>query len=164
MAQVKKSKKPEKSEKPVKAEKKQKEEIKVKVSSKTAKIFGELFGLAIGLFIIIKIIPLLPFVTDMYRVWLPIGIWTTIVGSVLKIFKHAGELNITKRLFEIANILVSLYSTLMLIKIFPFDFNRIGYGSVNDVFRFALNIAILAMMIGLAVNFLRILIPEKHKS
>lgn len=131
--------------------------------SKPVKIFGELIGYAIFLLFLFVIFPILPFVTDDYSLWLPIAFWATTIGTFLKILKHATKSNTLARLFEIGNLLASLYSTYWLLVIFPVDFAEVGYGQIDFFFQILIYVVLAAIVLGIFVNFIRIFIPEKKK-
>jgi hypothetical protein len=147
-----------------KIEKAVKEKVsKTGTSAKSAKIFGEVFGYIIFLIFAFVIFPKLPFITDDYGKWLPIGFKLTSIGTFLKLVKHATDYNIAKRVLEIGNLLTSIYSTYWLVVIYPFNFAKVGWGQIDTIFPFALQIAIFAMILAIFVNFIRVFIPENTK-
>jgi len=95
--------------------------------------------------------------------YLPIAFWTTTLGTLFKVFKHASPVNAAKRIFEIGEHVTSLYSICWFIVIFPFDFARVGYGQLNFYIRNAMYFVILALAIAILVNFIRIFFPERKK-
>lgn len=114
-------------------------------------VFGELLGLAISLIINIYLLPNLPFITDSYTLWLPVGIATSVISSVFDIAKYCMH----KRYYPILKALATIpdvISVYVLVKIFPFDFSMLGYGELNGIIRFALGISIVGMMIAVIVN------------
>jgi hypothetical protein len=132
--------------------------------SLSLKIFGELVGLAISLFMLFVVFPKLPFITEKYYLWRPIALWTTIAGSFLKILKHAANFNVLARLSEMIELSLALYSTYMLIRIFPLDFANIGYPAFNIYFPYLMYVAIFGMSMAIIVNFFRIFFPEKSNN
>jgi hypothetical protein len=124
---------------------------------KTAKIIGEIVGFALFLFFLYVVLPDTSFVTNDYSTWTPIALWTTTLGTFLKIIKHAIDIDFLKRTLDIGSLILSAYSTYMLLVIYPLDFSRVGLSQLNQIFPFALNLAILAICIGIFVNIFKIL-------
>ena len=134
-----------------------------KSDKRSAKVFGELIGLVIGLVLIIYVAPRFSFITDEYSLWMRIGVYATVISAAFKILKHITTTKPLKHIFEIANLLVSTYSTYALVSIYPFDFARVGYASFDSWFRLALQIAVVAMVFAVAINFVQIFFPPKAK-
>jgi len=146
--------------------KKEEEIIKDKIIKRSAagtKIFAETLGMVISLAVMIYLLPKLPFISENYRLWLPVGIYTEIIGYIFKVIKHSVHLNATKRFFEILNLIVSVYGIYYLIKIYPFDFGRVGFSETNGFVRFALIVAVFALLFAVLVNFFRIFLPGNKK-
>lgn len=130
-------------------------------NSSSLKIFGELVGYGIFLLFLFYIFPRLSFVTESYSFYLSIAFWATTVGTIFKIFKHGTNLNPMARSFAIGEHLATLYSTYMLTVIYPLDFARAGYPQLNSLFYYFLYFIILAIILGIFANFIRIFVPEK---
>lgn len=122
---------------------------------KTAKIFGELLGFAIGVAVLLFLMPRFSFVTESYALWLPIAIGATLISTGAKVFKVLAGQKAIKHLFEVGHLLPSIYSTYWLATIFPFDFTVIGYPFLETTLTFALLFALLVMGIATVVNVIQ---------
>lgn len=125
-----------------------------------AKVVGEIVAYLFSLAIIFYLLPKLSFITEDYSIWLPIAFWATTLSQLAKILKHLSPTNASKKLFEMLNLLPAIYSTYMFMQIYPLSF---ASDNVNQIVRIILPLLILAMVIGVIVNFIQIFIPEKKK-
>lgn len=130
-------------------------------STPFASIVGELLGLGISIAVLVWLIPHLTITTPAYQLWLPIGLISTIISSVVKIIaKIIGGRIIFAA--EIITLIVGMYSTYMLLHIFPVDFNRIGLNGLNDLFAFSLYIALIAMGFAIFINMIKFFTWTSH--
>lgn len=134
----------------------------------STKTMGEILGFVIFLFMAFYLFPKFGFVTDKYVLWLPIGFWTTVASTLFRILKESVNSEAFKNLFEVGNLLPSIYSTYALIMIYPFNFEGVGYPIVDSILPLSFTIALWVMTIISIVRFLRFLVliclPQKPKN
>jgi len=137
------------------------EDIKGKSSSKYG-ILSEILGLIIFIVIAYVIVPRFSFITQEYGLWLPIGLWTTVISTSFNILKRSTKSQNLKSLYTIGNIIPSMYSTYQLIKIYPFDFTGVGFPVMDTILPFALTVAIFGMGVALVINFFKVFSVQKN--
>ena len=123
-----------------------------------AKVAGEIIAYIISLVTLFYLIPLLPFITEDYSFWLPIAFWATTLSQLAKILKHLSSNQPAKKLFEVLNLLPAIYSTYIFMQIYPLSF---ATDIVDTIVKIVLPLLILAMLIGVIVNFIQIFVPGK---
>lgn len=121
------------------------------------KIFGEILGAVIGLFLINNILGWhIPFITSNFLLYLPIANMAIVLTAVLKIVFYVLEWTRFKYLALVGAHVVSIWSLSYLERIFPFNFDTLGINFLNPLIHLALIIAIFALAIAIVVDIAKI--------
>ena len=121
------------------------------------KVIGEVVGVVIGGLILYYVLPILPFVTDKYGLWLPIGFNAMVWAAIFKSISYMLRFRLVVRTARIAEHGISMYSTNMLMRIFPFDFGRVGAESLNTILDWGLLIVIYILGIAIIVELVKLI-------
>lgn len=120
-------------------------------------VIGECIGIVIGTAVIVYLLPALPFTTDAYMHWLPVGLTAVIAGGLMKILSHLSPIPFLTRSFRIGDHAVSVYSIMTLLRVYPFDFSVIGIGMLNGLFRFALIVSVFGLLVAALVELVQLI-------
>lgn len=112
-------------------------------------IVGGTVEAVISLVVMVYLVPLLPFVTNEYSQWLPIGINATVISAVIRMSR-----------FKVFALLPAMYSTYYLAQIFPFNFGSVAGISLNPLIQLSLYISIFGMGIAFIVQVIKLFSPQ----
>ena len=124
-------------------------------SKRNWEVFGEIMGAVIGILISIYLVPKFSFITADYYQWLPTAIVITILNAVIESVGHLNAKTLIKPITKIISLALTAYSIILLLKIFPFDFNIINKPQLNSLVRLILYISLIGMLISAVINFLK---------
>jgi len=129
-----------------------------RVKSKKMEYLGAVIGNLVLFYIVNHLMEWhIPFITeDFYKV-LPYMNWSigaSIVANILYIFFDQKFIHLGT--MPVLNIL-SLLSVFMLFKVFPFDFKLVGLEILNQVGKILLGLAVLGVIIGIAVDWYKLI-------
>lgn len=125
-----------------------------KTTDNISAVFGELLGLAISVLANLYLLPILPFVTKEFSVWLPIGITVAVISTIFDIARIVGNKKYYHGLRSLS-LAAETYSVFKLLQIFPFDFSLTGFGSLNSLVRFALGVSVFGMGAALIIHIVK---------
>lgn len=121
------------------------------------KIIGEIFGLAISLFIL-NGIPVwhVPFITDAYLTWLPVANVAVSLNFLLHLLRIVTPNHLFGHFFRLLSNLVDLVSTVVLLRLFPFNFSFLFANAqlTTQVVKLGLYAVVIAESIAILVEFI----------
>jgi len=122
-------------------------------------VFGELIGAVVGLYVANSVLSWhIPVINSaMYAQYLPYVNATIMLTCVIRMLMYLSPWYRLRMVFEGLAHVVSLYSLLMLLRFFPFDFSPINRVDINSVLRFALTIALFGVGIAIMTSIFRVI-------
>lgn len=118
-------------------------------------IFGEFIGLFIGIAVTFWAANL-SFTTDDYYAWLPIAVIAAAINAIFSSIGHLYTGTKVKQAADSVALAASLYSTVMLLRIFPLDLAEAGLPRLNNLIKLGLTAVVFAVLIALVVNLIKL--------